>query len=105
MDFTIIQQKIDNREYEKEKESIFWADLESIVSNVSMKQYLKTQAKTFNQPERVEWRIADILEKGIKRIQQDIRHSRIRYSPAITATPLKVPDDNVIEGGISNNEE
>lgn len=42
MDFTIIQQKIDNREYEREKESIFWADLESIVSNVSMKQYLKT---------------------------------------------------------------
>lgn len=42
MDFTIIQNKIDNKEYEKEKESLFWADLESIVRNVSIKQYFKS---------------------------------------------------------------
>ena len=33
-----------------------------------------------NQPERFEWRLADILEKIVKRIHTDIMKTRIRYN-------------------------
>ena len=38
------------------------------------------QIKTINQPERFEWRLADILEKIVKRIHTDIMKTRIRYN-------------------------
>ena len=55
--------------YNGEKASMFWTDLETIVSN----------AKRFNQVQSLEWRAADVLECTLNRIKADIEFKRIRY--------------------------
>lgn len=55
--------------YNGEKASMFWTDLETIVSN----------AKRFNQVQCLEWRAADVLECTLNRIKADIEFKRIRY--------------------------
>ena len=74
-----MEEKIRCHEYDGVNENNFWTDIEILCSNVAFLFSYDIQIKSINQPERFEWRLADILEKAANRIQNDIVKAR-RYS-------------------------